>query len=172
MEKYPPSQAEVLDAFIRALNVERRANYVIAGRPDEVERNLAEVDYILRDSARSAEIAAEVSSTWRSDVAGKEDADWLAWAEAVRGLVRGVAPAEFRISTPMTIPRDLKPDDFAQRLVEVLGREHRADRRCVLEPVRSHGLQRCSTRPVSGNPCTTPMGCTSTSRCAPGQKPC
>jgi hypothetical protein len=143
MERYPPSQGEVLDAFIKALNTQRRAKYEIVGKPDEVERNVAEVDYILRDHSRPPEIAAEVSSTWRSDGAGKEDADWLKWAEAVRERVRGKAPAEFRISTPMSIPRDLKADDFAAALVEILGREHQG-----LE--RLHRSARGARFPVCG----------------------
>jgi len=38
MKKYPPSQDEVLGAF----GAERRARYVIAGRPDVVDRTRAE----------------------------------------------------------------------------------------------------------------------------------
>jgi hypothetical protein len=123
MNTYPPSQENVLAVFLGALNTERAAKYVVIGRPDEVERNRAEVDYVLRDDARHPEIAVEVSSAWRSEAAGKEDADWLAWVEAVRSRVRGKAPGEFRLSTPMRIPPGLAPGEFAEAIVEVLERE-------------------------------------------------
>jgi hypothetical protein len=123
MERYPPSQDEVLGAFIKALNAERRASYAIVDRPDKTERNRPEVDYLLRDAARGPDIAAEVSSTWRSDGAGKEDADWTTWVDAVRARVRGSVPGEFLLSTPMRIPRELSADDFAAALVEILRRE-------------------------------------------------
>jgi hypothetical protein len=35
MKKYPPSQDEVIEAFIRALNQERGARYVVVAKPDE-----------------------------------------------------------------------------------------------------------------------------------------
>ena len=44
MERYPPSQREVVGAFMKALNAERKANYAIMDRPDETERNRPEVE--------------------------------------------------------------------------------------------------------------------------------
>ena len=116
----------MLGAFIKAVNAERGANYVVVARPDEVERTRQEVDYILRDNAKPPEIAAEVSSTWRSDVAGKEDADWGVWVGAVRDRVRGQLRAGFRLSTPMRIPAGLSPNEFSEALIDVLGREQQS----------------------------------------------
>jgi hypothetical protein len=124
MKKYPPSQEDVLGALIKVLNEQRAANYLVVGRPDQAERNRAEVDYVLRDDTQLPEIAVEVSTTWRSEEAGKEDADWTAWTEVVRNHARGRIPAEFLLSTPMRIPLKLSADKFAEGLVEVLEREH------------------------------------------------
>jgi len=163
MKRYPPAQGEVLDTVIKALNTERGAKYMIAGRPDEVERNRPEVDYILRDDARPPEIAAEVSSTWRSDGAGKEDANWLAWAETVRALVRGKAPAEFRISTPLTIPRDLKADDFAAPLVRYSVESIRPLRDSTRAP-RERASRCAASRWVVRSATRTPGGSSSAGR--------
>jgi hypothetical protein len=42
------------------------------------------VDYIIADPEHPPEVAVEVSRTWRSDEAGKEDADWWKWIQRVR----------------------------------------------------------------------------------------
>jgi len=123
MERYPPSQGEVVAAFLKDLNRERGTCYEIVGRPDEVERTLPEVDYILRDEAHPPEVAVEASTTWRSEEAGREDAAWSKWTEAVRSHVRGQVKGQFRLSTPMRIPRGFPPEPFAESLVKLLHRE-------------------------------------------------
>jgi hypothetical protein len=60
-KRYPPSQADVLEAFRQWLNTERHANYQISERPDEVNRNSPDIDYVLHDPTRPPKIAVEVS---------------------------------------------------------------------------------------------------------------
>jgi hypothetical protein len=122
--RYPPPEGDVLGAFMKELHKQRSVEYVVVRRPDEEERNRAEVDYVLRADIRSPEIAVEVSTAWRSEKAGKEDADWTDWTEAVQARVRGRIPAEFRLYTPLRIPLELRADEFAEALVEVIRREH------------------------------------------------
>lgn len=124
MERYPPTQEEVRVAFEKALNAMRGTHYKVVARPDKAERERAEVDYVMRDDAATPpEIAVEVSSTWRSEGAGKEDADWWRWVQILREKVRGRLPGRFRLSTPMRIPPGLTVEPFATTLMEVLHRE-------------------------------------------------
>ncbi len=123
MKTYPPSQEEVVAAFLKAFNGKRGTRYEVVARPDEVERTLPDIDYILRDDAHPPEVAVEVSSTWRSEDAGKEDADWWIWVQGLREDVRGRLPGRFRVSTPMRIPPRLAVEPFADALVEVAHRE-------------------------------------------------
>ena len=51
----------------------------------------------------ASEVAVEVPRTWRSEEAGKEDADWWKWVQRVRDLVRGPVARTFRIATPMIV---------------------------------------------------------------------
>jgi len=102
--EYPPGEDEIIAAFVKDLNHKRAAHYAIIAKPDAVERNRPAVDYIIADPERLPEVAVEVSRTWRSEAAGKEDADWWKWIQQVRDLVRGQVPGAFRIATPMTIP--------------------------------------------------------------------
>jgi hypothetical protein len=118
--RYPPQQSDVLQTFVEWLNATRSGDYVIARRPDLTERTRPDIDYVLTNSATGRKIAVEVSSTWRSQDAGREDAEWLRWTEHVRALVRGKIPGQFRVSTPLRISRDLRPDQFAESLGELL----------------------------------------------------
>lgn len=117
---YPPPQDDVLQTFVEWINAARRGNYAVAQRPDRSERNRQEIDYVLRDSVTGHEIAVEVSSTWRSRDAGREDAEWLRWTEKVRAVIRNKIPGQFRVSTPLRIPRQLLPEEFAKSLEELL----------------------------------------------------
>ncbi len=117
---YPPSQDDVLQTFVEWLNATRSANYAVEQRPDRTERNSQEIDYLLRNPVTGHEVAVEVSSTWRSKDAGREDAEWLRWTQQVRTLSWGKIPGQFRVSTPLRIPRELLPDKFAESLGELL----------------------------------------------------
>src|SRR5712691_5631510 len=118
MGEYPPSQETVLAGFREVLNTSRQANYDVVDRPDESERTRSEIDYILRDPKRSREVAVEVTSLWRSETAGKQDAEWLKWAETVKQKVGARLPGMFQIGTPMSAP-NVCPDVFADSLVDV-----------------------------------------------------
>ncbi len=117
MREYPPGEDEIIAAFLKDLNHKRRADYAIISKPDAIERNRPAVDYIIADRERSPEVAIEVSRTWRSEEAGKEDAAWWKWIQRVRDLVRGQVPGAFRIATPMTIPAGFPPEPFAADLI-------------------------------------------------------
>jgi len=120
MNSYPPSQSDVLQTFIEWLNATRAVNYAVAQMPDRTERNRQEIDYLLREAITGHEVAVEVSSTWRSTDAGREDAEWFRWTERVRTIVRGKITGQFRVSTPLRIPRELPPNKFAEILAESL----------------------------------------------------
>ena len=45
----------------------------------------------------ASEVAVEVPRTWRSEEAGKEDADWWKWVQRVRDLVPVGWPARFEL---------------------------------------------------------------------------
>jgi len=121
--EYPPGEDEIIAAFVKDLNHKRAAHYAIIAKPDAVERNRPAVDYIIADPERLPEVAVEVSRTWRSEAAGKEDADWWKWIQQVRDLVRGQVPGALRIATPMTIPAGFPPEPFPADLIVQLGKE-------------------------------------------------
>jgi hypothetical protein len=125
VERYPPSQGEIIAAFIKWLNVERKAAYEISRRPDEQERRLPAIDYILTDRGTGDEIAVEVSSIWRTGDAGMEDAYIDKWFEEVRSRVRGRVAGRFYVTMPIAVPRGLKSHAFAEELVAVIQREAR-----------------------------------------------
>jgi hypothetical protein len=99
VREYPPGEDEIIAAFVKDLNQKWGAHYTITGKPDAVERNRPAVDYIIADPERPPEVAVEVSRTWRSEEAGKEDADWWKWVQRVRDLVRGQVMGAFRMAT-------------------------------------------------------------------------
>ncbi len=103
MERYPPSQNEVVEAFRRWLNAERRANYAIVAEPDKVNRTRREIDYVLADPDRSPRIAVEVSSVWRCEEAGGEDAYFAKWFERVRARVHGRVAGRFYVFLPVRV---------------------------------------------------------------------
>ena len=123
VREYPPGENEIIAAFVKDLNHKRGAHYAIIAKPDAVERNRPAVDYIIADRERSPEVAIEVSRTWRSEAAGKEDADWWKWVQRVRDLVRDQVAGAFRIATPMTIPARFPPEPFAADLIVQLSKE-------------------------------------------------
>lgn len=123
MERWPPSQAEIIEAFLKWLNAERRAHYVITERPDEVNRNRRDIDYVLDDPDRPPRIAVEVSSVWRSEEAGKEDAYIGKWFERVRERVRGRVSGMFYVFLPVRVPNGLDPERFGDDLLGVILRE-------------------------------------------------
>jgi len=123
VREYPPGEDEIIAAFLKDLNHKRRADYAIISKPDAIERNRPAVDYIIADRERSPEVAIEVSRTWRSEEAGKEDAAWWKWIQRVRDLVRGQVPGAFRIATPMTIPAGFPPEPFAADLIVQLSKD-------------------------------------------------
>jgi type IV secretory pathway VirB2 component (pilin) len=65
----------------------------------------------------ASEVAVEVSRTWRSEEAGKEDADWWKWVQRVRDLVRGPVARTFRIATPMIISAAFPHEPLADELI-------------------------------------------------------
>ena len=123
VREYPPGEDEIIAAFLKDLNQKRGAHYAIIAKPDAVERNRPAVDYIIADPELPPKIAVEVSRTWRSEEAAKEDADWCKWVQRVSDLVRGQVPGAFRIATPMTIPTGFPPEPFAADLIVQLCKE-------------------------------------------------
>ena len=97
VKRYPPLQDDVLEAFRQWRNTECHANYQISERPDEINRNQPDIDYILNDPKRMLKIAVEVSSVWRSEEAGKEDAYFDKWFERVRARVHGRIAGTFYV---------------------------------------------------------------------------
>ena len=120
MRQYPPSQDDVLEVFRRWLNEQRLANYTIAERPDKVNRNSRDIDYVLNSSDRPTKIAVEVSSIWRSEDAGEEDAYFANWFERVRVRVRGGVEGTFYIFMPARVSDELKPTAFGDDLLNVI----------------------------------------------------
>src|SRR5690242_3705905 len=121
MPSYPPSQADVKDAFLYWLNAKRDAGYEVESEPDKKERNKPAIDYVLIDKTTPrAQIALEVSTVWRSDDAGKEDAYYGKWFEAVKRNLRGrVHGSFFLMALPLAVPKAWKNDDiFADDLVQ------------------------------------------------------
>ena len=89
MSFYPPSQVEVLEAFREWLDAERRVHHAVVQEPDKTERERPEIHYVLApDTTGCQQIAAEVSSIWRSARAGKEDWDWDKWTRQVTRVGR------------------------------------------------------------------------------------
>src|SRR5215472_12818796 len=120
MKRHLPSEEELKDAFLRWLNEERRANYEATSRPDRVDRNKKEIDYVLEDREKSAKIALEISTIWRSASAGKEDAEFAKWVDAFCATVRGRVAGGFQLDVPMTIPKSCEPRQFGEELVRTL----------------------------------------------------
>lgn len=118
MKKYPPSQEEVLDAFVKSLN-HGGASYEVVERPDQAERQRPEIDYVLREASSGREIAIEVTSIWRSSSAGKEDNFWEHWTAEIGTLMRGRVPGKYRMYTPLRVP-GMKADAFATEATAVV----------------------------------------------------
>ena len=120
MKQYPPSQEEVVEAFVQWLNAGRGTTYVIGERPDETERGRREIDYILQERNTGHEIAAEVTSIWRSEKAGMEDAYWRRWTEEVAALMQGSVVGKYRVYTPLRVPQGLQAKTFADAAAKVI----------------------------------------------------
>jgi hypothetical protein len=124
MKRYPPTQDDVIGAFLRWVNADRGAAYDVAKRPDEANRNEQDIDYVLTDPKRTPEIAVEVSSVWRSEEAGKEDAFFAKWFGRVRTRVQGrVAGTFYVFFSPIRVPDRLDPERFGNDLLGVMERE-------------------------------------------------
>jgi hypothetical protein len=120
MEKYPPSQAEVIETFLKWLNAERNGEFLIVERPDQTERVRREIDYLLRGGRTGQEIAVEVSSVWRSKDAGSVDQYWLQWTERVRQATKGKVQGHFAVTTPIRVPDRMDAPQFAAEFVRVI----------------------------------------------------
>lgn len=105
-----------METFLKWLNAERSATYLIACRPDESERQAPEIDYVLRSSGFQSEIALEISSLWRSSDAGREDNFWSFFTERVAELLRGGLPGTFHAVTDLRITPELDAQAFADEL--------------------------------------------------------
>lgn len=135
MKQYPPSQEEVVEAFILWLNADRRATYMVNERPDETERGRREIDYVLRERNTGHEIATEVTSSWRSGKAGSEDAYWKRRTEEFGALMRGSGvPGKYRIYTPLRVARGIESKMFAAAAAKAI-----IERRSELAGLRQRG---------------------------------
>ena len=119
MKAYPPSQEEVIEAFLKWLNAKHTAEFVIIERPDKTDRVRREIDYILKEQRSGQEIAVEVSSVWRSKDAGGVDRYWAQWTESVRQAAEGKVQGQFAVHTPMRLPDRMDAVQFAAELVRV-----------------------------------------------------
>jgi hypothetical protein len=124
--RWPPSADQAIEAFVRWLNADRGAAYEIDERPDTRERTLPAIDYVLRDPRKHYEAAVEVSSVWRSEDAGKEDAYIAKWFESARKVVAGRVPGVFYLTLPISVPRGAKPERFGEALVDTINQNHAA----------------------------------------------
>ncbi len=125
MKRYPPTQDDVIGAFLRWVNADRGAAYDVAKRPDEANRNEQDIDYVLTDPKRTPEIAVEVSSVWRSEEAGKEDAFFAKWFGRVRTRIQGrIAGTFYVFFSPIRVPDRLDPERFGNDLLGVMEREY------------------------------------------------
>jgi len=124
MRKYPPDAGDVLEALRRWLNRERSANYMVVAKPDEKNRTTKDIDYVLEDSqVKPPTLAVEVSSVWRSEEAGGEDAFFAKWFERVQARAQGRLGGVFHIGMPVRVPEGLDPSRFADSLVALIDRE-------------------------------------------------
>src|SRR5215472_8050458 len=111
MRKYPPDEEDVLEAFRLWLNRERSANYVVVAKPDETNRNTKDIDYVLEDRRITAsKVAVEVSSVWRSEEAGGEDAFVAKWFARVQARVQDRLSGVFHVGLPIRVPDGLDPN--------------------------------------------------------------
>lgn len=92
-------------------------------RPDEVNRNRRDIDYVLADPNRAQKVAVEVSSLWRSEDAGKEDAYFAKWFERVRWRVERRVAGTFYVTLPVRVPDGLDPEGFGDDLLGVIQRD-------------------------------------------------
>lgn len=124
MRRYPPDAADVLEAFRRWLNRDRSTNYMVVAKPDETNRNTKDIDYVLEDSqAKRPKLAVEVSSVWRSEEAGGEDAFFAKWFGAVQARAQRRLNGTFHVGMPVRVPDGLDPNRFADDLLTVIDRE-------------------------------------------------
>lgn len=105
------------------MNEQRRANYEILERPDKVNRNRRDIDYILESANRLPRIAVEVSSVWRSGDAGMEDAYFAKWFARLRASVQTRVRGRFDVTMPVRVPDKLAPESFGESLIAVIERE-------------------------------------------------
>lgn len=117
---YPPTQEAVIETFVKWLNAERKAAFVIVERPDRVDRVRQQIDYVLKDNETGREIAAEVSSLWRSKGAGSVDQYWAQWTVRVREATRGKVRGEFGVITAIRVPDGMDALQFAAEIVKVI----------------------------------------------------
>ncbi len=122
-KQYPPRPDNVFEAFRRWLSAERKADYVVTARPDEINRATKDIDYVIAASAHPPSVAVEVSSVWRTEDAGKEDAYLARWFEQVRGRVQGQVPGLFYVFLPVRVPDGLAPNQFGEDLLDAIQRE-------------------------------------------------
>ena len=124
MKRYPPAADEVLEAFRRWLNSQRSASYVVVAKPDETNRSTKDIDYLLEDSRISpSTLAVEVSSIWRSEEAGGEDAFFAKWWMRVQARAEGRVNGIFHVGMPVRVPDGLDPNVFADSLLDVIERD-------------------------------------------------
>jgi hypothetical protein len=112
----------VAETYRRYLNDTRNAEYEIVERPDTKERTKPDIDYVLRDRKTGHEIALEVSSVWRSEDAGKEDAYIDKWFARVSARVVGRVSGAFRLALPISVPPGVTPEAFGDALVDTIQR--------------------------------------------------
>ncbi len=123
MKQYPPSQEDLIKAFQQWLNAECHANYVIVEQPDQINRSQQDIDYVLEDPARPPMVAVEVSTFWRSEDAGKENAYIVKWFERVRARVKAQVTGTFYVYLPVRVPDGLDPEVFGDDLLKVIQRD-------------------------------------------------
>jgi hypothetical protein len=137
---YPPSARGVLAVLLQWLEKEDLGSYVVTAQPDKEERNAKACDYVCVEQRSGTRIAVEVTSTWRGDAAGAEDAHWARWTRDVAHVAKGRIVGEYSVTTPIAIPKGCDSARFAGALLDALSRtEWPGEDRLV--PVTVDGLE-------------------------------
>jgi hypothetical protein len=118
-----PSEDDVIGVFLTWLNDKLDADFYVKVRPDKIKggSRKKDIDCIAEDRNTGRQIAIEESSFWKSEIAGKEAADWTLSINHIKKLLSGRVRGCFNITTPISF-FILKQylNDFSELLLDKL----------------------------------------------------
>ena len=118
--QYPPGENDVLACFLAWLAQGGAGRYQVESRPDQEERNARAYDYNCVNPDTNVRIAVEVTSAWRHEEAGSEDAAWVRWRRRFGELVNGNVDGEYHASVEIGLPTRVTPEEAATEMLRIL----------------------------------------------------